>query len=713
MKLKIHILLCLMVCSCAIARAQYPISELLTAEKRKALTDSVEHRLASSTTAIDSLRLMYDLFDLAKRSKQFDRGMDVYRMATRMKSNPARLSILRQMTNVTDNNDSLLQIVLREVMRIPDSDEQKATELFVRMFITNANAIAATENERQRHLTEVIKQHAELDNSQIITDDDLYNRIDRINTICAYLAQMSQGELLTSYLDEFGRLIRRLPKQLDAIENLYYSQMASTYSYTGDMEKAVEADRHLIRGFQRMRNKYIREGRTFRNYNVNIHHCYRRMLSNYPALTPEEVEKYYKANMDLVAIDPDVAEEFYAKKRSEIYYLMATKQYKKALDVMLEERYKAYRSEHPIRLLKMMMEAAKATGNNKVYLETAQEYIGVLEDYVESRYHERYRELQIMYDVNRLKSANAELEASQSKAMSAYHRNILIIAIIGIVLLLVLVVFLIVMYRRAVRLSNHLADLNTKLTTESENLRRTQRDLIAARDRANSADNLKTEFINNMSHEVEAPLSAIVEYSQLIVDTVAEDKREYLTKFASIVTLSADLLQTLINDVLTINSIDSGQLSIKRMPVSAKELCAIAVETESKHAAPGVEVIFENADDTDNANINTDSMRVEQVLINLVSNGVKFTTEGSVRLRYDFSPDRSHITFTVTDTGPGIGEGEADKIFDRFYKGDKYTQGVGLGLPICRLISRLLGGDVKVDKEYGPGARFTFTIPTA
>ena len=318
-----------------------------------------------------------------------------------------------------------------------------------------------------------------------------------------------------------------------------------------------------------------------------------------------------------------------------------------------------------------------------------------------------------MYDVNRLKSANAELEASQSKAMSAYHRNIFIIAIIGIVLLLILVVFLIVMYRRAVRLSNHLADLNTKLATESENLRRTQRDLIAARDRANSADNLKTEFINNMSHEVEAPLSAIVEYSQLIVDTVAEDKREYLTKFASIVTLSADLLQTLINDVLTINSIDSGQLSIKRMPVSAKELCAIAVETESKHAAPGVEVIFENADDTDNANINTDSMRVEQVLINLVGNGVKFTTEGSVRLRYDFSPDRSHITFTVTDTGPGIGEGEADKIFDRFYKGDKYTQGVGLGLPICRLISRLLGGDVKVDKEYGPGARFTFTIPTA
>lgn len=215
-----------------------------------------------------------------------------------------------------------------------------------------------------------------------------------------------------------------------------------------------------------------------------------------------------------------------------------------------------------------------------------------------------------------------------------------------------------------------------------------------------------------MSHEVEAPLSAIVEYSQLIVDTVAEDKKAYLSKFASIVTLSADLLQTIINDVLTINSIDSGQLSIKRMPVSAKELCVVAVETERKHAGPDVEVVFENADDADTATITTDSLRVEQVLINLVGNGVKFTPSGTVSLRYDFDDDRSHITFTVTDTGPGIGEGEADKIFERFYKGNKYSQGVGLGLSICRLIARLLGGEVDVDKNYRRGARFTFTIPT-
>lgn len=694
------------------ASAQAAFLPVPSGHERKLMMDSVQRRLAKARTPVDSLRMMCDIFDLAPAPEKFSRGMEAYRMATRLRSNSARLGLLREVANVTDSNDSLLNIVLREVLRVPESDEQKATELFVRMFITNANAAAATENERQQHLTDIIKKHAELDNNQLVTDDDLYDRIERINTICAYLAQMSQGELLTSYLDEFGRLIRRLPKRLDAIENMYYAQVATTYAYIGEKQKSVDADQKLIRNFQRMRNSYIREGRSFHNYNVNIYHCYRRMLSNYEILAPDKIEEYYAECKKLAAEDPDVAAEFSSRQRTQIYYLMATKQYHKAIEVMLKERHRAYRAKHPVRLLRMLMEAAKATNNTKVLLDISQEYINSLEKYVESRSHERYRELQVMYDVNQLKSANAKLKASQSEVTSSYHRNLLIVAIVSIVLLLVLIGFLVVMNRRAAHLSKHLAKTNERLTSESEALRRTQRDLIVARDRANSADNLKTEFINNMSHEVEAPLSAIVEYSQLIVDTVSEDKKEYLNKFASIVTLSADLLQTLINDVLTINSIDSGQLSIKRMPVSAKELCTIAVETERKHANSDVEVVFENADDPGSDIINTDSLRVEQVLINLVGNGVKFTPSGTVSLRYDFDADRSHITFTVTDTGPGIGEAEVDKIFDRFYKGDKFTQGVGLGLPICRLIARLLGGEVNIDKNYRGGARFIFTIPT-
>lgn len=101
------------------AVAQVGIHPVPSAAARKVLMDSVQHRLAMAKTPVDSFRLMYDIFDLAPRAQQFDKGMDVYNMAKRVKSKPARLSILRQMANIAEDNDSLLNIVLREVRATP------------------------------------------------------------------------------------------------------------------------------------------------------------------------------------------------------------------------------------------------------------------------------------------------------------------------------------------------------------------------------------------------------------------------------------------------------------------------------------------------------------------------------------------------------------------------------------------------------------------
>ena len=682
----------------------------ISAARRQAISDSIKALLPHATNARDSLHMLYDLFDLSTARTHYDTGMQLYNMEMKLRHISEALSIMRHVAYLHDN-DTVLNQLLTEVRKIPESDEQQCTELYIRMKQTMLTALNATDEERQRHLTEVIKEHAEVDNKIPANEQDLYELIFRLNDICSNLKQMSPGELLTSYLIELGRAIRRIPKNIDAINNLYYTQLADIYSYVGDPKKSVEADQMLIRNLQRMRNAAVRSGRKYCNFDMRLFLCYRRMLSNYAALTPDQIEKYYNACENLMARNADVAAEALSARRARTYYLMATHRYQEAIETMILNRKDPYNEKHPLSLLRMLMTAAKATGNDEVLLNASQEYIATLEEYAQSRSADRYNELRVMYDVSELESQKAEIAASKEKAESTYKSSLVIVGAVFIVLLLILLAWLVLLYRRSTRLTKHLAEANAKLTAESENLHRAQRDLIAARDRANSADNLKTEFINNMSHEVEAPLQAIVEYSQLIVDTVSEEKKGYLTKFASIVTLSADLLQTLINDVLTINSIDSGMLSIKRMPVSAKELCSIAVETESKQAKPGVKVIFENAHDESPATITTDSMRVEQVLLNLVNNAVKFTQEGTVSLRYDFNDDRSEITFTVTDTGIGINEGEAEKIFERFYKGNKYEQGVGLGLSICRLVAKLLGGKVWLDTSYTGGACFKFTLP--
>ena len=214
-----------------------------------------------------------------------------------------------------------------------------------------------------------------------------------------------------------------------------------------------------------------------------------------------------------------------------------------------------------------------------------------------------------------------------------------------------------------------------------------------------------------MSREITTPLNAIVEYSHLIVDCADNDKKEYLLRYADIVRLNTELLNTIVHDLLDVGSLEKATLSIKRYPVLVGDICRLSVESVRSYLQPGVTINFEqeNAPDT---YITTDSRRVEQVLINLLSNAAKFTPEGSISLSYRIDRTNNSIIFAVADTGIGIPKGKEEEIFDRFRKLDRNTQGNGLGLPICRMIAELLNGSVKVDTtRRGQGSTFLFTIP--
>jgi signal transduction histidine kinase len=113
----------------------------------------------------------------------------------------------------------------------------------------------------------------------------------------------------------------------------------------------------------------------------------------------------------------------------------------------------------------------------------------------------------------------------------------------------------------------------------------------------------------------------------------------------------------------------------------------------------------------DECSIDTDPTRAEQVIINLLTNAAKFTEKGRISVLYGIDTAENVAKIVVEDTGSGIPAGKEQKIFERFYKGSQITQGIGLGLPICRLVSRLLGGSVDLDTTYTSGARFIFTLP--
>lgn len=276
---------------------------------------------------------------------------------------------------------------------------------------------------------------------------------------------------------------------------------------------------------------------------------------------------------------------------------------------------------------------------------------------------------------------------------------------------MVLAILLLGMYRRSCKLAKELKASADKIRAERDALAAAQKSLIEARDLARVAERQKEEFIGNMSHEVMNPLNTIVEYSQIIVDCIDDTKHRYLDKFARIVTINADLLQTLFKDVLNISSLEHSQMSVTIKPTSINDICEISVESSRRRLNPGVKMEFLKKDEPDLI-VMTDGQRVEMVLLNLLQNAAKFTEEGMITLDYSLDSTGDTLTFAVTDTGIGIPEGKESQIFERFEKLNKYTQGIGLGLPICRLLATLLGGDVKVDTTYREGgARFLFSIP--
>lgn len=284
------------------------------------------------------------------------------------------------------------------------------------------------------------------------------------------------------------------------------------------------------------------------------------------------------------------------------------------------------------------------------------------------------------------------------------------IFIIAGVILLIMLVIAICLYLRTRKLAKNLEKSREKLQREQENLITAQQELIEARNQAESANKMKTQFIRNMRHEIRTPLSAVIGFSQLIVDSIPEKYRGDMERYSDIIMINNEMILTLINDVLDTAGMETGTIKLDPKPTSLQQICSIAINVVEHLANPGVIMKFENEGDKDFV-LNTDAARVEQVLINLLKNATKFTSRGSITLGYKVDKENKQVIFSVTDTGIGIPADKMKMIFNRFEKVNNFSQGSGLGLHICRLIANMVNGEVSIDPNYLNGARFLFIHP--
>lgn len=293
-------------------------------------------------------------------------------------------------------------------------------------------------------------------------------------------------------------------------------------------------------------------------------------------------------------------------------------------------------------------------------------------------YARQINDLRGMYQIDRMEIRN-QIQRNQ----------IILWIIIASIFILMLVLLLIVRIRQ-----------------ESNRLLRSKEELEIARKYAENSIRTKSLFLSNMSHEIRTPLNALSGFSSILTDESIDNDTRYQCN--DIIQQNSELLLKLINDVIDLSNLDPGKLTFNFKECDAVNICRNVINTVEKVKQTQAGVSFVTS--LDRLTLRTDEARLQQVLINLLINATKFTTEGSITLTLEKESETMAL-FTVTDTGCGILREKQDQIFNRFEKLNEGAQGTGLGLSICQLIIEQIGGRIWIDPDYTEGARFRFTHP--
>ena len=246
-------------------------------------------------------------------------------------------------------------------------------------------------------------------------------------------------------------------------------------------------------------------------------------------------------------------------------------------------------------------------------------------------------------------------------------------------------------------------DISEQWNAEQTN-KKQQKELEAARIKAEESDRLKSAFLANMSHEIRTPLNAIVGFSKLVIDAECTNEKE---QYAEIIERNSEILLNLFNDILDLSSLEADSLSFNIRPIKLIDICLQLEQQFCYKVKNGTKLILDDVD-TD-MYTSGDWNRIIQIISNLLSNAAKFTPKGEIHFGYREKED--FVEFYVKDSGIGIPAERVATIFQRFGKINDFVQGTGLGLTLCRMLVEKMGGRIWLRSQEGKGSRFYFTLP--
>jgi signal transduction histidine kinase len=261
------------------------------------------------------------------------------------------------------------------------------------------------------------------------------------------------------------------------------------------------------------------------------------------------------------------------------------------------------------------------------------------------------------------------------------------------------------------RREDELAELNKELEDTNRGVLALYAELEDRAERLKQADQIKSRFLSQISHEFRTPLNSIIALSRMLLDRMDGELSAEQEKQVDLISKAANTLFELVNDLLDLAKVEAGKVDVSISEFTVDQLFGALRGALKPLVRPGIDLIFESAADL--PTLSTDEGKIAQILRNLISNAIKFTEAGEIRV--NAAASNGWMFFSVSDTGIGIAPEDHERIFDEFtqvkHPLQRRVKGTGLGLPISRRLAQILGGDIDVKSDVGAGSTFTLTVP--
>lgn len=529
---------------------------------------------------------------------------------------------------------------------------------------------------------EAIKEELNSQNSKADEKDDVYQQIASAYNIGTGFYMNDQFANATPYLEKAMKLAETLPEKNKYIyQKFVIWRVCYTYAQNGKPKEAVKMMEQLINMIEEKYKTDYQKQRPFYMIDLYLLQYYSFMISSLPYLTPEQ-EKYYWKRIQ------EISKNLTNDMDKYTYYLCANNYYLNNRDE--RDYHKAIVANDSLIKFAKVLSPQNLAGlydiNSRIY-EEIKDYQNALK-YLKISYHiqdslstettrKQLNELQVKYDLNALNNEKTMLEIKNKKTL-----------LISLSILLIIVVtictYLYFSWKKEKRMKMELKTLHLK---------------------AQESEKMKQSFINSICHEIRTPLNAIVGFSDLIMNE--EIDTEMRKEFPPEIQKNTVLLTSLINSMLEVANLDVSEEKLPCQPIDLKTICMHEMEQIKKKE--GIEYKLEITEES--MIIPSNAQYLTQVIEHLLSNANKFTEKGQITLGYRTDESKEKILIYVTDTGCGIPPEKHEEVFNRFSKLDTFVPGNGLGLYLCRLITKRLAGEIKIDPAYNEGTRMIVTLP--